>query len=75
MLAGIGAWVGVLQLPLVLLGAGLIGLAALLALRLGGRQVERTTHLPLGTLMTLAAWPLWLLGEPFRSGAVHPLML
>lgn len=61
LLAAIGAWVGWAQLPFVLLGAGLLGLAAVVLMRLRGQQVAATTRLPLGTLMGLAAWPLWLL--------------
>jgi leader peptidase (prepilin peptidase)/N-methyltransferase len=61
LLAGIGAWVGALQLPFVLLGAGLLGLAAILLMRLRGEQVTATTRLPLGTLMAVAAWPIWLI--------------
>jgi hypothetical protein len=30
-------------------------------MRLRGRSVTATDRLPLGTLMALAAWPLWLL--------------
>jgi leader peptidase (prepilin peptidase) / N-methyltransferase len=61
LLGALGAWLGALQLPFVLLGAGLLGLAAILSLRLRGEKVTATTRLPLGTLMALAAWPLWLL--------------
>ncbi len=61
LLAGIGAWLGWVQLPFVLLGAGLLGLAALLMVRARGGQVTATDRLPLGTLMAIAAWPLWLL--------------
>lgn len=61
LLAAIGAWLGWAQLPFVLLGAGLLGLGAILLMRLGGRQVSATDRLPLGTLMALAAWPIWLL--------------
>ena len=61
LLAGIGAWVGALQLPFVLLGAGLLGLAAILLMRLRGEEVSATTRLPLGTLMAVAAWPIWLI--------------
>ena len=59
--AAIGAWLGWPQLPFVLLGAGLIGLAVILAMRLRGQGVAATDRLPLGTLMALAAWPVWLL--------------
>jgi leader peptidase (prepilin peptidase) / N-methyltransferase len=59
--AAIGAWLGWQQLPFVLLGAGLLGLAVILMMRLRGRPVAATERLPLGTLMALAAWPIWLL--------------
>jgi len=71
LLAALGAWLGVLQLPFVLLGAGLIGLAAVAVLRLRGRAVSGATRLPLGTLMALAAWPLWLLVAVDYSAAIH----
>lgn len=61
LLAAIGAWLGWAQLPLVLLGAGLVGLAAIAARRLRGERVAATDRLPLGTLMAIAAWPLWLM--------------
>lgn len=67
LLAGLGAWVGVWLLPVILLGAGLLGLAALLMMRLRGEIVARDNRLPLGTLMVLAAWPVWLLvADPAR---------
>ena len=59
--AAIGAWLGWTQLPFVLLGAGLIGLGAIVLMRLRGAEVAATDRLPLGTLMALAAWPIWLL--------------
>jgi leader peptidase (prepilin peptidase)/N-methyltransferase len=59
--AAIGAWLGWQQLPLVMVGAGLLGLAAILLRRLRGEMVEATDRLPLGTLMALAAWPIWLI--------------
>jgi leader peptidase (prepilin peptidase)/N-methyltransferase len=61
LLAGIGAWLGWQALPFVLLGAGLLGLSAVLLKRVRGELVRATDRLPLGTLMALAAWPLWLL--------------
>lgn len=64
LLAGIGAWLGWVQLPFVLLGAGLLGLAALLSMRMRGGHVSATDRLPLGTLMAIAAWPIWLLMRP-----------
>lgn len=61
MFGAIGAWLGWPLLPHVLLGAGLIGLAVVLLMRLRGKAVAATDRLPLGTLIALAAWPLWLL--------------
>jgi leader peptidase (prepilin peptidase)/N-methyltransferase len=58
--AAIGAWLGWTQLPFVLIGAGLLGLAALSIKRLRGKRVAATDRLPLGTLMALAAWPIWI---------------
>jgi len=75
LLAGIGAWLGVLQLPFVLLGAGLVGLMAALAMVARGQQVGATTRLPLGSLMAVAAWPLWILAAGNSSAAIHLYML
>ena len=60
LLAGLGAWLGWHQLPFVLLGAGLLGVTALLLVQLRGRRIAATDRLPLGTLMALIAWPIWL---------------
>ena len=64
LLAGIGAWLGALQLPFVLLGAGLLGLAAILLMRLRGEEIGAASRLPLGALMAVAAWPIWLIVAP-----------
>ncbi len=61
LLAAIGAWPGWQALPFLLLGAGLVGLASLAAMRLRGQTVAGDTRLPLGSLMAVAAWPLWLI--------------
>jgi leader peptidase (prepilin peptidase)/N-methyltransferase len=61
LLAAIGAWIGWQQLPLVLAGAGLVGLSAIALTVLRGGAVRATDRLPLGTLMALAAWPIWLI--------------
>jgi leader peptidase (prepilin peptidase)/N-methyltransferase len=59
--AALGAWLGWPALPYVLLGAGLLGLAALALKRLRGEAVAATDRLPLGALMAVAGWPIWLL--------------
>ena len=61
LLAAIGAWLGWQQLPFVMLGAGLLGLAAVLLRAARGETIAATDRLPLGTLMALAAWPIWLI--------------
>lgn len=60
LLGALGAWLGWTQLPFVLLGAGLVGLAVVASRRFRGEAVSATDRLPLGTLMALAAWPIWL---------------
>jgi leader peptidase (prepilin peptidase)/N-methyltransferase len=61
LLAGIGAWLGWQQLPLILVGAGIIGLASLALAHVCARPISATDRLPLGTLMAVAAWPIWLI--------------
>lgn len=59
--AAIGIWVGPIGVVLTLVGASFAGLAAVLALALGGRRMAADTPLPLGTLLALAAWPVFLM--------------
>ena len=61
LLAALGAWVGAVQLPFVLLGAGLLGLVAVLLMKLRGEKVTAASRLPLGALMAVTAWPVWLI--------------
>jgi leader peptidase (prepilin peptidase)/N-methyltransferase len=60
LLAAIGAWLGWQMLPFVLLAASLAGLgwAGVAALR--GRPMAAQDRLPLGTLMAISAWSIWL---------------
>lgn len=60
LLAAIGAWLGWRPLPLVVLGASLIGLALALAWLATGRRVDNGTALPFGTLLCAAVLPGWL---------------
>lgn len=57
----IGAWLGWAMLPLVLLLASLAGLASVALHRVRGQRVSGTDRLALGTLLALAAWPVWLI--------------
>lgn len=60
MLGAIGCWLGWQALPFVILGASAVGLLVALSWRLRGTGVDRETMLPLGSLMAIAAFPLWL---------------
>lgn len=60
LLAAIGAWLGWMLLPLVLLLASLTGLAFVLLAASRGKPLSGKDRVPLGTLMALAAWPVWL---------------
>lgn len=71
--AGIGAWLGAFHLPFVLVGAGLLGLAAALLMRLRGQEVGAASRLPLGALMAIAAWPIWLVVALQPVSSIQPL--
>ena len=55
----IGLWLGWQALPFVLLGASASGLLAVAGLALTGRRVTATMRLPLGTLLAVAAFVVW----------------
>jgi leader peptidase (prepilin peptidase)/N-methyltransferase len=59
--AAIGAWLGWQALPFVLLLASVAGLVAIALRALRGERLSPTTRVPLGALLGVAAWPLWLL--------------
>ncbi|MBA3895803.1 MAG: prepilin peptidase [Sphingomonadaceae bacterium] len=63
LLGAIGLWLGWRALPFVLVGACALGLAAALAMRLRGETVRADTRLPLGALMAVAAFPVWLVSR------------
>lgn len=60
LLGAIGLWTGWQALPLILLGASGAGLLGAAALALAGRRIGARTRVPLGALLALAAWPVWL---------------
>lgn len=63
LLAAIGAWLGWQLLPLAVLAACVVGFAGLAARIARGEAIARDTRLPLGALLAIAAWPLWLMRE------------
>ncbi len=60
LLGAIGAMLGWQALPLVLLGASSVGLLFVAIRMMTGRKVEATDRMPLGALMALAAFPIWI---------------
>jgi leader peptidase (prepilin peptidase) / N-methyltransferase len=56
----IGAWLGWQPLPIALLAAALCGLAWAAISLVSGRKLAWSQRMPLGTLLALAAWPVWL---------------
>lgn len=65
MFGAIGCWLGWQALPLVILGASLVGLLAAISWWIRGKAVSADSMLPLGSLMAVAAFPLWL----FQAGS------
>ncbi|WP_333572159.1 prepilin peptidase [Sphingomonas sp.] len=70
----IGCWLGWQNLPLLLLAASLIGLAAVLGMMSVGRRVRATDRLPFGVMLAAGAWALWvgaqLFPPPIADGQV-----
>lgn len=64
LLGAIGLWLGPLGVIHTLLAASLCGLAVAAVLHRAGREVRPDTMLPLGTLLAVAAWPVFL-GQGF----------
>jgi leader peptidase (prepilin peptidase) / N-methyltransferase len=56
----IGLWLGWQALPLVLLVACLVGLAAVIGLMSTGRRVSATDRLPFGVMLAAAAFAVWI---------------
>lgn len=62
LLAGGGAWVGVIGLPSVLLWAALAGLSVAAARILVGGKVSGSDRLPFGVMLAIGVWLTWLAG-------------
>lgn len=56
LLGALGIWFGWQGLPLLLLAASAIGIAVALVLQLTRGGIDRTTALPFGTSLAIAAW-------------------
>lgn len=62
LLGAIGAWVGWMSLPSVLLWASISGLSLVAAKALLRRSVAATDRLPFGVFLAVGAWITWLYG-------------
>lgn len=60
LLGALGAWLGWQTLPLVLLIASCLALSLAAWDAMKGRPVSRSTRVPLGTFMAIAAIPAWM---------------
>lgn len=63
LLGALGAILGWQALPLVLLGASAVGLLHVAIRWARGEAVVATDRLPLGALMALAAFPIWIVQQ------------
>jgi leader peptidase (prepilin peptidase)/N-methyltransferase len=63
LLAALGAWLGLSELPYVLLLAACAGLAAAGAAALAGKRVTAVTAVPFGPCLAIAGWLLWLYAD------------
>jgi leader peptidase (prepilin peptidase)/N-methyltransferase len=62
LLGAIGLWVGPMGAIGTVIGASLVGLAAALVMLLARKPVAADTALPLGTLMAIAGWAIFIAG-------------
>jgi leader peptidase (prepilin peptidase)/N-methyltransferase len=62
LLAASGAWLGWQALPSVILFAALLGLAAVLVLRVAGKHLDATSRIAFGPALAAATWAVWLYG-------------
>ena len=60
LLGAIGLWLGWQQLPVIILGASVVGLAYVGLKQLRGDIVTAIDRIPLGALIALVAFPVWL---------------
>lgn len=68
LMAAIGAWVGWVPLPAVLLAASAGGLVIVAGMALAGRRIGARTRLPFGALLAPAGFLGWLMMMAFRGG-------
>lgn len=74
LMGAIGAWLGWVPLPWVMVIAGLIGAIWIIIARLRGRKLHASSHLPLGAFLAISAWIFWL-GEAIAVRLAIPIYL
>lgn len=62
LMGSVGAWVGWMGLPSVMLWACAVGFSLVLARLILRRKVSGADRLPFGTFLAVGAWLVWLLG-------------
>lgn len=67
LLAAAGAWLGVSDLPFVVLAASILGIAFMLGLAVARRRMERNLAIPFGPFIALAFWTIWLFQPVWRD--------
>lgn len=63
LLAAIGAWTGWEALPIIVVLAAALGLAAGVLWAVAGRGRLAALRLPLGVFLAVAAWPVWIMAR------------
>ncbi len=64
LLAVSGAWLGIAELPPVVLIASLTALLVVLAQSISGRTITAETRIPFGPCLAFGTWLVWLYGVP-----------
>lgn len=72
LLGAAGAWLGLTPLPMVVLLAALLGLAAAGLLALSGRRLHAGTALPFGPCLAAATWVVWLYSTAMVNVGILP---
>jgi leader peptidase (prepilin peptidase)/N-methyltransferase len=75
LLGALGAWVGLGDLPVVLLMASCLGLAAAGIGAVAGKQMTAATAIPFGPCLALAGWLSWLYADLWNDWLIAHYMI
>ncbi len=62
LMVAIGAWLGWAAVPFVVVGAGVLGFAWVVAAHIRGNPIDGSARLPLGTFLAISACLTWFVG-------------